>query len=260
MRSTALLSRSRSWLMTIDGVRDSARDSPPARACLRDRGSWSARRAAAGRARQNSTAASATRMRQPPENSRAGRAAAPPASKPRPGEDRGGARRARHARRCRRAGSGCRRCGAGRWRVSASRQERGALGIGREHDVDQAARGRPAPPARRRPMRARLRHADRSPPSGAISPAMARNSVVLPAPLRPTRPTRAPAGICAEAPSNRRRPAMRSDEVVDGEHGAGCDPDPSGEIQVRRTGLALFERHGGRERVSAGRQRRRRTG
>src|SRR6185295_8626644 len=39
---------------------------------------------------------------------------------------------------------------------------------------------------------------------------MTPNRVVLPAPLRPTRPTRAPVGMRAEAPSKSLRPAMRT--------------------------------------------------
>ena len=38
-----------------------------------------------------------------------------------------------------------------------------------------------------------------------------RNSVVLPVPFRPTRPTRAPAGMRAEASSIKRRPATRTE-------------------------------------------------
>ena len=84
-----------------------------------------------------------------------------------------------------------------------------ALAVGREHDLEQAfgAVGRflrePADAAARR-------SAAPAPCSGAISPAITRNKVVLPAPLRPTRPTRAPVGICAEAPSSRSRPATRT--------------------------------------------------
>ena len=47
------------------------------------------------------------------------------------------------------------------------------------------------------------------PCSTASSPMIARNSVVLPMPLRPTSPTRAPSGMRAEAPSSNSRPAMR---------------------------------------------------
>src|SRR6185312_13087367 len=39
---------------------------------------------------------------------------------------------------------------------------------------------------------------------------MTPNRVVLPAPLRPTRPTRAPVGMRAKAPSKSLRPAMRT--------------------------------------------------
>jgi hypothetical protein len=59
-----------------------------------------------------------------------------------------------------------------------------------------------------RPMVAREGQAKR-PCSSARSPTMARNSVLLPVPLRPTRPTRAPEGICAVARSIRSRPATR---------------------------------------------------
>ena len=98
-----------------------------------------------------------------------------------------------NARRCRRAGSGSRRCDAGRCAVSASASRRDALLVGPQHDVDAGSRGRralPAPAGRcgsaaaAAPRRARA----------AISPVMARNSVVLPVPLRPTSPTRAPVG------------------------------------------------------------------
>src|SRR5262249_3275838 len=47
------------------------------------------------------------------------------------------------------------------------------------------------------------------PRSGTISPAITRNSVVLPTPLRPTSPARARSGMRAEAPSSRRRSPMR---------------------------------------------------
>src|ERR1700716_4012811 len=62
----------------------------------------------------------------------------------------------------------------------------------------------------RRPMRARA-GSTIAPCSGAISPAITRNSVDLPAPLRPISPARAPAGPRAEAPSSRLRPAMRTE-------------------------------------------------
>jgi hypothetical protein len=48
-----------------------------------------------------------------------------------------------------------------------------------------------------------------SPPSMAISPAMARSRVDLPAPLRPTKPMRRPGSIVRPAPFSRVRPPMR---------------------------------------------------
>jgi hypothetical protein len=47
------------------------------------------------------------------------------------------------------------------------------------------------------------------PASGESSPRMRRKRVVLPAPLRPTRPTRDPLGSAAVAPSIRRRSPRR---------------------------------------------------
>src|SRR5262245_1652717 len=48
------------------------------------------------------------------------------------------------------------------------------------------------------------------PCSTEISPAMTPNSVVLPVPLRPTKPTRAPVGMRAEALFRSVRPAIRT--------------------------------------------------
>src|SRR5258708_34968249 len=61
-----------------------------------------------------------------------------------------------------------------------------------------------------RPMVARAGRA-KLPCSTAMSPAMARNRVDFPVPLRPTSPTRAPSGICTVACSIRSRPATRSE-------------------------------------------------
>ena len=52
------------------------------------------------------------------------------------------------------------------------------------------------------------------PVSDARSPVMARNSVVLPVPLRPTSPALVPAGKVSEAWSRSRRPAMRSERSL----------------------------------------------
>ena len=68
-------------------------------------------------------------------------------------------------------------------------------------------------------MRARARQRDRA-VLVPISPTMTRNSVVLPVPLRPTSPTRAPSGMRADAPS-RQEPAGNADRnIVEDEHGA----------------------------------------
>ncbi len=56
------------------------------------------------------------------------------------------------------------------------------------------------------PMRAR-RGISISPPSSVSSPRISRNSVVLPAPLRPTNPTLCPAGISAVVSSKSLRPS-----------------------------------------------------
>ena len=58
-----------------------------------------------------------------------------------------------------------------------------------------------------------------APCSGDSSPAIARNRVDLPEPLRPISPTRAPVGICADAWSSSRRPATRDGQFVDHKHG-----------------------------------------
>ena len=58
------------------------------------------------------------------------------------------------------------------------------------------------------PMRIRLGICS-VPDSGWRSPAIIRNSVVLPVPLRPTKPVRAPVGIAADAWSNSMRGPSR---------------------------------------------------
>ena len=123
------------------------------------------------------------------------------------GEDRGGARRRRM-----RADVGEPRLDLGdAMRVGRGLglgEQRGALGVGGEHDVEQAFR--PARRLLRQPPDARARrHADRAVLDARARRRSARNSVVLPMPLRPTSPTRAPAGMRAEASSSRRRPAIR---------------------------------------------------
>ena len=61
----------------------------------------------------------------------------------------------------------------------------------------------------RRPMRQRG-GISTSPCSAETSPVITPNSVVLPVPLRPTRPTRAPAGMLAPVDSSSARPPMRT--------------------------------------------------
>ena len=125
-----------------------------------------------------------------------------------PGQDRGGARRRRMG-----ADVGEPRLDLGD-AVRVGRglrlgEQRGCAAIGGEHHLKQGFRAvgcflrQPADGGTRRPREAAR--------STAISPAMARNRVDLPVPLRPTSPTRAPAGICADARSIKSRPATRSD-------------------------------------------------
>ena len=177
-------------------------------ACLRGRDSWSARRAAGcparRTARRRARRASASRRRIP-RRARCWSAW----RKAEAGEDRGGARR-----RGMRADVGEARLDLGD-AVRIARglgfgEERAALAVGGEHDVEQRLSARRAPPARSRPMLARDGQT-KWPCSRAMSPAMARNSELLPVPLRPTRPTRAPEGICADERSIRSRPATRKE-------------------------------------------------
>ena len=86
-------------------------------------------------------------------------------------------------------------------------QQSQAFRIALQHGVEQDC-GPSGASCRTVAMRARE---DRrmSPPSSAISPAMARSSVDLPAPLRPTRPMRRPGSIVRSAPSSSVRPPRR---------------------------------------------------
>ncbi len=85
-------------------------------------------------------------------------------------------------------------------------QKGGAFGIGLQHGVEQRGRRRghllchPADP------RAREGSENLAALQGQFAP-IRRKSVVLPVPFRPTRPTLWPAGIVADAPSNRGRPS-----------------------------------------------------
>ena len=137
----------------------------------------------------NSTAASATRMRQPPENSEQGRCWSAMAKPSPAGSRRRGP--APSARRYRRAASGSRRCGAGRARFRLRPAAAVRSRCGRSTTSIRLS-GPSGASCARRPMRLRGGQLN-SAVLGGISPVMTRNSVVLPVPLRPTRPTRAPA-------------------------------------------------------------------
>ena len=135
--ATARSSSPRSWLRPAARRRGSGRARPPATAWPPGRGGWSARRAAAGRARRTArwraprASASRRRIRQPG-------APAPPRRSP---GRRGWRRRGqgRHRRRSRAGVRGSRRAGAvGRCSASASRAS--ALGVALQHGVQQASR------------------------------------------------------------------------------------------------------------------------
>ncbi len=109
------------------GARIGLPGTPTATACPRDGDSWSARRAAAGRAPENSTAASDTRMRQPPESSEVGPSCRS-LSKAEALEDGGSARFGGMRQSISvKAECGCRRSGADRSPPSALREQRRPL-------------------------------------------------------------------------------------------------------------------------------------
>ena len=145
-------------------------------------------------------------MRQPPDRAPQGRRCAS-SLKPRP------------ARICAaRAGAVCAsmsaetlvdlaRCGAGRRAVSAS-ASRPARSVSAASTQSMRLSSPPGASWAMWPMRLE-RGTVSEPASGARSPAMSFRSVVLPAPLRPTRPTLWPVGIPAVAPSRIGLPSMR---------------------------------------------------
>ena len=109
-----------------------------------------------------------------------------------------------------------------------------ALGIGREHDLDQAVPGPFGASCASRPMRARDGIAI-GPCSSGSSPRIARNSVVLPVPLRPIEAD-------ARAVRNARRGAVEQQasgdaqrEVVDDEHAGVLQHDPEKWVPVFAT-------------------------
>ncbi len=184
--------------------RGSGRASPPARASPPGPGGWSARRAAAGRGwrtvRWPARRACASRRRTRPPDA-PGR---PRRSRGRPGWSaaRAGAASAPIARS--RSWISARRSGAA-VSASASRDRRSGSPC---RTVSVRVSGPSG--ACWRTVASRARVARRmSPPSGASSPAMARSRVVLPAPLRPTRPMRRPGSTVRSAPSSSVRPPRR---------------------------------------------------
>ena len=148
------------------------------------------------------------------------RSRAAPAPRRRSRGRRGCGRRAPplRARRYRRAARGSRRCGAGRWRArlrGAARRARGR----RRAPSRAAICGPLGASCSTRPMRVPF-GSEIDPASGAISPAMARKSVVLPAPLRPTKPAFEPAGQRQARALEQRASGDPEREVGDLQHGA----------------------------------------
>ena len=111
-----------------------------------------------------------------------------------------------NAPRCRRAASGSRRsggrpCASSASASSAARSTSAASTVSTR--LSRVAGASCATP----PIRARF-GTSISPASSGSSPRISRNSVVLPLPLRPTKPTLWPPGISTEASSNRRLPSI----------------------------------------------------
>ena len=190
-----------------------AQEAPRATGSTRGRGSWSARRAAAARARASRICASATRIFQPPDSvptspatcsAAKPRPAGSPARAPRarsrraPGSAPAPRRSARRPRRGRRRARPC-LCSSA---ASSSPSSRDLAGAGEGLGEDRCARA-----GRRRPggssRRVSLRGRSTAPSSGCSSPVIRRNIVVLPAPLGPTSPTFSPGLIWNDASTNR---------------------------------------------------------
>ena len=159
---------------------------------------------------ENSTAASATRMRQPPEKDEAGRRCAT-SSKPRPARMVA----ARDSAECAsmsasRMWMSAMRCGSVAVFSSSSRAERSRSALS---TISISGSSVPGASCATWPMRVFFGRLI-EPVSDGKSPVMALNSVVLPVPLRPTRPALVPAGKVSEAWSRSRRPAMRSERSL----------------------------------------------
>ena len=151
-----------------------------------------------------------------PNSCRAGAAASPRRSRGRPGSAPRAT--ARYRRRSRSAARGPRRAGRDRVQVSASCEQRGALGVGGEHGLERGRRYRSALPARYSRCRVR-RGMSIAPSSGSIWPMTTFISVDLPAPLRPIRPTRLRAAKRRGGAVEDRAPAEAHRHTVQIQHG-----------------------------------------
>ena len=188
-----------------DRVRDISPDSFRAKARLRGRDSSSVRRAAADRAAQTARLPSATRMRQPPEKAEQG-CMLFVVVKAEPLEDRcrapfGGPGVDIRKARLDLGDAGRIGCVVSASAISAARSVSAARTVSISEISDEGTSC--ATP----PILARDGQGDFARRPGPTRPRMMRKSVVLPAPLRPTRPTLWPSGMTALASSNRGRPS-----------------------------------------------------
>ena len=100
-------------------------------------------------------------------------------------------------------------------RAAGARRARARRARGRGPSCRRAPR-RPEGPGRGSRWR---RRGGRPRPEGESAPPSTRSSVVLPAPLRPTRPTLSPGRTCSVTPSTIRLPADLDHQVLNGQHG-----------------------------------------
>ena len=167
-------------------------------------GSWWARRGGAGRVRRTARRPAPRACAIHPRNRNMAAPAPPRRSRGRAGWRRRG--RAPNAPRYPRAGSRS-RPGAGHRQCSASAIRR-ARSVSAASTTECSVSGPAGASCATAPMRMPL-GIETVPPSVGNSPRIALNSVVLPAPLRPTSPTRARSGMTKVAPSRIRRSPMR---------------------------------------------------
>ena len=175
-----------------------------------------------------------------------------------------------------------RRGAAARLRVAAgpgSRARDTALSSAVRHGSRQSRCGISAQRASRSPRRGVAEHAT-VPASGSSSPATSESSVDLPAPLRPTIPSRPRAGTCRSTPSSTRLPAEHAHDAVERHRAAraACldfeqrcdirslrrhDPDQVRRVRARKRSLSPSPgapRWYGGQRIAPGRGARRRRG